>query len=372
MIKRKTKILVVDDEERIIKYIKHNLEKEGYEVFIAFNGVEALKFCKKNIPDLVLADISMPGMDGLQLLMELRRNGKTSDIPFIFLTGLSDKMEVRKGMDLGADDYLTKPFEIDDLLSAVTARLEKQKINLHKLKKTEEQLLRSEKLALMGQLSAGIVHELKNIFTPIVANIDMVLMDAKSLDSQTLTRLKKVKSSSWQAVDMLQQILEFSRKEKEFKKVKIFNSLEKSLSLLDFHLRRNKIEIIKQYANQPVYVFANAGELEQVFTNLTLNACDEMKGGGTLTISVETHEEMQDNSSASCVEIRFSDSGSGIKPEILETIFEPFFTTKAEGKGTGLGLFMSHTIIEKHGGTIDAENEPEKGAVFIIKLGIAK
>jgi two-component system cell cycle sensor histidine kinase/response regulator CckA len=240
------------------------------------------------------------------------------------------------------------------------------------LEKTRDQLVRSEKLALMGQMAAGIAHEMNNVLFPVVGNADLILMKKDTLNPEVARLAQIIYNSGWKAANMLRQILDFSRKGGEgFEKINATDPIEGALKLVEFRLRESRIEVDRQYGETAFEINGNPGHLEQVFTNLVVNAIDAMEGGGRLSVTVAKHREEQDNEPVESVEIRFIDTGTGIPDEIRETIFDPFFTTKEEGKGTGLGLFIIHSIIEKHGGVVDIESEVGKGTAFIIRLPLA-
>jgi signal transduction histidine kinase len=240
------------------------------------------------------------------------------------------------------------------------------------LEKTRDQLVRSEKLALMGQMAAGIAHEMNNVLFPVVGNADLILMKKDTLNPEVARLAQIIYDAGWKAANMLRQILDFSRKGGEgFEKINATDPIEGALKLVEFRLRESRIEVDRQYGETAFEINGNPGHLVQVFTNLVVNAIDAMEGGGRLSVTVAKHREERDNGPVESVEIRFIDTGTGIPDEISETIFDPFFTTKEEGKGTGLGLFIIHSIIEKHGGVVDIESEVGKGTAFIIRLPLA-
>ena len=242
-----------------------------------------------------------------------------------------------------------------------------------KLFKTQQQIIRADKLATMGQMAAGIAHEVNNKLTPMLGQIQLLLMGKDQLDPNTLHWLQIINDSGFKAADMLRQILDFTHKSNEsFEPVDIANLINKTVTLFDYRFRKSSVELIKQLEQEQIEVFGNAGQLEQVFTNLIGNAIDAMGESGQLTIEAAVKEEIKKEQSVSWAEINITDTGSGMDKETQESIFEPFFTTKEEGKGTGLGLFITHQIIENHGGSIDVKSEINKGTIFIIKLNLFK
>jgi len=242
-----------------------------------------------------------------------------------------------------------------------------------KLFKTQQQIIRADKLATMGQMAAGIAHEVNNKLTPMLGQVQILLMNGDQLDPKILHRLQIINDSGFKAVDMLRQILDFTRKGSEiFERVDIIYLINKIVTLFDFRFQKSNVELIKKFERARIEVLGNSGQLEQVFTNFIGNAIDAMPDGGRLTIKAIIKELTQKEQTDSWVEIQFSDTGIGIDEKTQESIFEPFFTTKEEGKGTGLGLFITYQIIENHGGIIDVESEINKGTTFTIKLKAIK
>ena len=240
-----------------------------------------------------------------------------------------------------------------------------------KLEKTQEQLVRSDKLATMGQMAAGIAHEVNNMLTPVLASLYMIEKRKDKFEPELAEIIQTANESGKRAVDMLRDILDYSRKGSEdFEEVDVTKILDKTLNLLSFKLKKGRVKLNKKYREKPVIVSANPGQLEQVFTNLCINAIDAMQvnEGGILEIGVDVVDDGGSVKSAKVVQIRFTDDGPGIPEEIKESIFEPFYTTKKEGEGTGLGLFITYGIVEKHGGLIRVDSAVGKGSTFVINL----
>ncbi len=237
------------------------------------------------------------------------------------------------------------------------------------LEMTRDQLVRSDKLATMGQMVAGISHEVNNILTPILGNVYMLRQQKDELAPDMERMLASIDEATKRAADMLRQVLDFSRKGPEkFAPTDAVALIDKVLNLLEYRLRKGQVKVHKDYGPQPVAVMANGKQIEQVIANLVINAIDALEGGGELNISIREQPEPADGTGGGSVEIRLADTGPGIPEDIRESIFEPFFSTKAEGQGTGLGLFISHGIIGKHGGILEVESEVGQGTTFSITL----
>ena len=254
-----------------------------------------------------------------------------------------------------------------DLARIFTERKEKER----QLELTKEQLARSARIALLGEMAAGIAHEINNVLTPAMGNLSVLLTDRSNLSQKAAERLEVIEESLVKASSMLKQILDLSRKKSEkIEPVNIGTILDQSLALLEYRFAENRIRLKKDLQPNLPEVQGDNAQIGQVFTNLTLNAIDAMARGGTLRIAASCHVE-ESPKKQPYMQILFEDTGCGMPTEILEHVFEPFFTTKEKGLGTGLGLFICYGIIEKHGGTMDVASGPNEGTQFKIRLPLS-
>jgi two-component system NtrC family sensor kinase len=236
-------------------------------------------------------------------------------------------------------------------------------------KKTDElnvaqaQIIRSEKLSSLGLLSAGVAHELNSPLMGILTFAQLV-RDKLPNDSPERDDLEVIISQTERCATIIRQLLDFSRENNPEKKCRDVNPvLGRCLHLVEHQALFHDIEIIENLSPTPLYVLMDAGQMQQVFLNLLVNAGEAMASGGQLTVTTRTDAEK--------VQIIVSDTGTGIPPEDLTKIFDPFFTSKEVGKGTGLGLAVSYGIIEQHGGTIDVESTVAEGTTFTITLSMS-
>jgi len=254
-----------------------------------------------------------------------------------------------------------------DLARIFAERKEKER----QLELTQQQLARSARIALVGELAAGIAHEINNILTPALGNVSLLLTDRRGLSKKVVDRLELIEESLMTASSMLHQVLDFSRKEPEKREPVDINAiLEQSLSLLEFKFAENQIGVEKDLQPDLPKLQVDDAQIGQVFTNLALNAIDAMEPGGTLRFAISHHLE-ESAKQQPHVQILVEDTGRGMPPEILDHVFEPFYTTKTKGIGTGLGLFICYGIVEKHGGTMDVASETDKGTQFKICLPVS-
>ena len=240
-----------------------------------------------------------------------------------------------------------------------------RKLATTQLKLTRDQLARSDKLASMGTMAAGIAHEVNNMLTPIMGNAYLLREVSNEVTPDMERMIANIEDATKRAAEMLRQVLDFSRKGPEtLGPTDLTGVVNRVLSLLKYRLRKGKVQVLKEYGTAPIIATGNAKQMEQVLVNLIVNAIDAMEDGGELGISINR----QKNGDTNIVEIRIADNGPGIPEDIRDSIFEPFFSTKVEGKGTGLGLFICHGIVEKHGGILEVESEVGKGTTFSITL----
>ena len=409
------KILVIDDEPEILKTIKLYLELEEYEVLTANNGQEGIEVFRQQKPPLVITDVKMPGMSGIEVLRKVKEI--ICDTEVIVVTGHGDMEISIEALRLDASDFIPKPVNIEHLLLSVERALERHEMRTRlkeytkdleglldkkagEIKDAHAMLLQSEKLASIGQLAAGVAHEINNPIGFISSNLntlegyikDIKMLMAKYKDIHSINNeermmlLEKIESLKEEVdieciLDDLDQLVEESKEGadrvkkivadlKDFSRVdhgekEFFNinqGMESTLNIVRNELKY-KAEITKEY-NEIPEIECYPQELNQVFMNLLTNAAQAIETWGKIGIKTD----LLHNNGDDFIEVKISDTGTGIKEENLNRIFDPFFTTKGVGKGTGLGLNISYKIIEKHNGEIKVESEVGKGTTFIVKL----
>lgn len=229
----------------------------------------------------------------------------------------------------------------------------------------EEQLQQREKLSSIGLLAAGVAHEVNTPLTGVSSYTQMLIGMLPDTDPKHAL-LQKVRNQAERATNIVNNLLNFSRtgNASEFTELDIKRVLDDTLQLLEPQLRGNQIRIIRDYDPDAPLVFGNAGKLQQVFTNLLLNARDAITAGGSIRIStIPSHDHS--------LIIEVADSGMGIAPENVAKIYDPFYTTKGVGRGTGLGLAVSYGIVQEHSGHIGVDSSPGHGTTFRITLPTA-
>lgn len=230
-------------------------------------------------------------------------------------------------------------------------------------KRFEKQLIQAEKLATIGLLSSGVAHELRNPLNTIDTARYFLAELPQLQEPEIKEKLGIIQKNVRRAANIINNLLEFSRySDRERESVDVNKLLDSTLALIGKELSAKNIKVVKRYQDVPT-VFFNLDGLKQVFLNLIVNAAQAMPASGSLTISTAPAAD-------DCIQVEIADTGAGISKENMQHIFSPFFTTKAVGEGTGLGLYISHTLIERDGGKITVESEPGKGTTFCVHLPV--
>ncbi|GAB1421173.1 GAF domain-containing sensor histidine kinase [Anaerolineales bacterium] len=531
---KKYTILIVDDNTSTAKMLNSVLTSYGYDTIVCHNGTDALEIANEKQPDLILLDLMMPGVDGFEVLEHLRHHERTEDLPVMMVTAIRNPASIEQGMDLGANDYITKPFDTRELVAKARSKIESyhlkrslktqtkrlealltisEQLNMrhdihelieiipfqildllpvttalvyylntnndirefasysrahtppiidhelmlsnfinqtevtfwqpdglslipnhphglispilldqqnmgcivigmdeepdqsliriivgvtqqaqlalynaqlleikthtaeqleilvnertNELKSTQQLLFRSEKLAAIGRLSAGIAHEINNPLMPIIVNLEGIIEDLEQGVDLDLKGVEEALTSAKRIQRTVKRLLQFTRPDNDIQLIReginIDLILENVLALVRKTLEQGNVQLETSF-NLSATVYGNRDQLEQVFLNLIINAIAAMPQGGTLT--TKTWQDKQS------IYVEIQDSGIGIKAETIERLFEPFTTTKSNG--TGLGLFICHGIIDQHHGHIFIESEVGQGSIFTVQLPIHK
>jgi two-component system, NtrC family, sensor kinase len=395
-------VLIVDDVEANLTVLRLLLEGERCRVVSASSGEQALRLLLRKEFAMMLLDVQMPEMDGYEVAQHVRMNPTTRDIPIIFVTATHNTDEnILRGYGSGAVDFLFKPINSVVLLSKVRIFLElhAQRKNLaranlelehananlrrtnqdledayREVKTTQAQLVQSAKMASLGELVAGIAHEINNPLSFALNHVGTTRRSLGQFRDDVLAGDRAKAEQRWQRAcarldetevglgrirDLVLKLRAFSRlDEGERKVVSIAESIQSVLMILGHRLGES-IRVVTRL-DQVDLVDCYPALLNQVLLNLVANSIDAIDGRGT--IDIETKAEQ-----ASFV-IRVTDSGCGIPSHVKERIFEPFFTTKPTGEGTGLGLSIAYSIIKKHGGTLELDPGPAGGTMATIRI----
>jgi len=346
-------LLLVEDNSDLRAFLNQALH-DDYQVVEASDGAAALKLAKEKRPDIVLSDLMMPEMDGMELCRALKADPQTSGAPFVLLTARSDLTTKLEGLDTGADDFLVKPFH----LSEVQGRLRTQL----RIRKMSEQLAHAEKLVALGTVVAGVAHEVRNplngIINALIPVKEMVGGDAPEVVELVELALGAARRVELLTLRLLQQVRAGEATQTD---VDVQESVSLAIQLLQ-HKALNGPRLVADFKGSaaPPRVFGDSSSLNQVWVNLIDNAIHAAGKGGTVRVSVR--------GDADSVQVEVSDDGPGIAAPQLKRVFDPFFTTKGVGEGTGLGLAVVRQVVTRHGGQVSVQSSPGAGARFTVTL----
>jgi len=388
-------VLVVDDTADMRALIADIL-RDDYRVLTARDGAEGLEVALRVAPDLIISDVMMPRMDGHEFCRQIKENPSTLQIPFVLVTAKADPAMKIDSLNRGADDYLTKPFDERELKARVRSLLKVRRLNQDLDKRNRElesayenltavqsQLIQSEKMSSLGQLVAGLAHEINNAINAVYNGIKPLSINARRLESLLAADASKAQGrpgnseeiqKAFQKIFSLAGVIEngASRTMKIVSDLKTFShpgnedynefdlheSLDICLNLLFGQIKHQTV-LRKEYGKVD-RVFGPSGQINQVFMNILNNAQQAIVGEGEIVVSTRQENDL--------IYVNIRDNGTGIPKEIQAKIFDPFFTTKEPGVGTGLGLSLSYGLIHKLGGSIECHSEPGEGTEFVVSF----
>ncbi len=427
------RVLAVDDDPILRMHLQRLASKFVSEIRVAADGVEALEVWRQWLPNVIVTDIFMPRMDGLELSAAIKADDPDAQI--IVITSDKDSESLQRALAIGVERYITKPVDMHLLIDAVrkcvrdqqqieelrlnrriaalTRALQEQleerkhaeetllqekaeqRVLIERLEEAHNQLLQSEKMASIGQLAAGVAHEINNpigfvnsnlgalqqyihgmlrllaayeryepyladearaALTALKQEIDITYLrdDIGDLLTESLGGLQRVKR-------IVQDLKDFSHvSDSEMQWAKLQDGLESTLNVVWNELKY-KADVVRDYGPIPE-IECIPSQLNQVFMNLLVNAAQAIEDHGTITLRTRQEGDQ--------VSVEISDTGSGIPAEIINRVFDPFFTTKPVGMGTGLGLSIAHGIVRKHNGRIEVSSTPSTGTTFKIVLPV--
>ena len=356
---KKPLILIVDDTPKNLQLLSNILHEKGYNICISTSGGRALESVNTELPDLILLDIQMPVMDGFETFRALKMNPKTKDIPVIFLTAVVEPEKILEGFELGAVDYITKPFNIPELIARVATHIE--------IKKSREKLI--ELNATKEKLFSIISHDLRGSLGSVLSLSDLLLLNMDNYSSDKIRQfVSNIYQNSKNTFELLENLLDWSRLQTErlTRKIEKHNlqSNVDNIFQLYTEIAKNKHITLQNNISPDVFVYCDIEMTKTVLRNLILNAIKFTNKQGIVSLnSIE---------SDSHIEIQVSDNGLGIVAENLPYLFsiEKNISTLGTNneKGTGLGLMLSKELIEKQGGSIWVESELGKGSTFKFTL----
>ncbi|MDD5284447.1 MAG: response regulator [Desulfuromonadaceae bacterium] len=364
-------ILFVEDEPATREQVSRVLATLGYHLVVAENGKEGLDSYIENPADIILTDIMMPKMNGLEMARRIR--AISSDAQIVCMTAFSDTSDLIEAIEIGVNQFVLKPVEFSHLLTALdrcreVIELKKRHRNL------EAEKLRARKMEAIGILAGGMAHDFNNLLQVILGYVSLARMNAEP-GSKTFELLGIAENASETARELGKRLLIFAKGGDAHTQTTDIKPLIRTA--IDEELSGSGVNYsIEMQENLPP-LRVDIEQIKQVFAQLAANAREAMHQGGLLRISASTISISREDSlpiePGEYLHIVFEDSGVGIKPEDLPNIFDPYFTTKEMGcqKGMGLGLALSHSIIRHHKGQILAESTPGEGTLMHIYLPVS-
>lgn len=367
----KSLVLIVDDSPHNLQVLGNMLKQHGYHLAFAQNGLQALDFVKTKQPEIILLDIMMPGIDGFEVCRQLKQDTTLSNIPVIFLTAKAEKDSIIQGLELGAVDYITKPFNAKELITRVNTHLELKTAKDVIVRQQEELQLKLEELkqanATKDKFFSIIAHDLKNLFNALLFYSDRIVVN-QNIDADKKIDLQIIQIASKKGYNLLKNLLEWSKmqtgritwKPAQYNLTEI---IAENIALSSTHAKTKHIEVFSEIL-ETTSVFADKNMLNTIIRNLLSNAIKFTPENGNIQISSQEQEAY--------VEISISDTGVGLKPEDIDKLFradiDHITIGTGEEKGTGLGLILCKEFVEKNLGTIGVESEFGKGSRFYIRL----
>ena len=361
------RVLVVDDERDFTDLLSERLRTRGMEVRTAYNGQEALGVARTFAPEVVVLDITMPGMSGLETMEALRSEKPAPEV--ILLTADTTLVTAVAGMKGGARDYLTKPTDIDTLVSAIGEAEGRRMEGL-----SRQRMAETAKLAALGELATGVAHEINNPLQVMLNEVGWIeeVLDEAALEEnnrkQILESLDLVRHQALRCKAITSKLLTLRcALDAKGATRNLPDLVQDVLEARRPHIERLGVRIEKDWPEQLRDLQLPDSEWGQVLGNLVDNALDALES----TPAEERALAIQAGVDDSELVISVQDTGCGMEEHLLTRIFEPFFSTKEVGKGIGLGLAICHGIIEAMGGSISVRSTPGHGSTFTITVPMA-
>jgi two-component system, NtrC family, sensor kinase len=366
------RLLLVDDEADFRRAIARRLTKRGITPAEAANGEECLQLLAEQPMDVVVLDVKMPGMNGIEVLARIKEKHPETEV--ILLTGHATTPDGVAGIKSGAFDYLTKPIELEQLVSKIQQahdkilRAAEKKREATYRARMEQQMIATERLASLGTLATGVAHEINNPLAIIKESagwMRLILKNPQMADIPRREDLEKAIGKIENAIERARRITHqllgsVQRQEAAVVEVHLPALVTETLELLHREIVNRNVSVQRQVSPEAETVWSDPYQLRQVLINLLSNAVQASADGGRIEVRLQPHGEG--------IALEIADTGKGIPKENLVKIFEPFFSTKPPGEGTGLGLFVTRGIVEKLGGRITVKSRLGAGACFRVEL----
>jgi len=375
-------ILIVDDEPDMLNFIAKIISNEGYKIILAKDGKNAIDLARQNIPDIIILDLMLPEIDGLGVCKILKEDPKLQFSKIILLTAKADEESKIQALKNGADDFITKPFSNSDILTRIENLLQNQKLfkvisgdlevtkddlkkSLGDLKKMQQKLINSEKLNVIGNLTAGIIHEINNPLNYTLTGVELLKRNEVAMqDEEIKDIILDIEDGANRIRNIVLDLKSFAYpKEGEMKKeFLVYESIKSAIKITSYD--NKEVKMINKI-NPELRALGSINHITQVVINLIVNATKAIKDSQNSTSGKIEIDSVEENGQ---IIIRIADNGKGMSQETIDQIFTPFFTTKKIGEGVGLGLDICKTIIKNHNGELKVQSQEGLGAIFSFSL----
>ncbi len=358
--KQQPKILVVDDQPINIKLLQRKLERQGMDVYVAYNGRECLDTVEETKPDLILLDIMMPEMDGIETCQRLKSNPVTETIPIIFITAKASKEGKLEGLDAGAVDYITKPIDLDETLARVRTQLRLQEMFRENLK-LQERLGDARKAAAVGAITQGIAHNLNNLLGVVVGYLDLIKNGHDSPD-MVKRSVGLMDHAITRMVNIIRQLGTIANNERhELAALSVPDLIESSIERFKEEYEVPAEVVVESTLEGDTRISANAETFEIILGKLLINAWESYaKDTESDKRPIKLTAGIQREKGPAMLELKVIDEGEGIDSEVTDTLFEPFITTKTS-VGRGMGLTIARHTIRNLEGELHLKENADRG-----------
>ena len=348
---KKNKILIVDDAPDTVELLRKRFRAEGYDTDQAYNGEEGLQKVSEYNPDLLVLDVMMPIMDGYEVCKRMKADEKTKYIPILMLTAKGEIDHKVKGLDIGADDYMAKPFDYKELSARIRSLLS--------IKATHEKKVETEKTGALEQMIDEVAHEIRNPLTSIGGFARKVFQKLPE-DDPNRKYMQMIIEDVAVLEEMIRQLIELKSMEISQKESANINEIVlDSLKVFEKEFTDKNIKVTTELMNDPPLLSIDKKLMKRAFCNMIKNAVEAMETTEkNLTISTMTGSEN--------LRVQITDTGKGIEKEKIKNIFDPMVSSKMYSPG--LGLTFALKIVQYHNGTISVDSEPGKGTTFTVRL----
>ncbi len=372
----KFKILIVDDKTDNIEVAASALAPEGFTLLFAQSGADCLRIAEKEQPDLILLDIMMPEMDGVETCRILKENPATAHIAVIFLTAKIDDETLSNSFAAGGDDYISKPFSSTSLLARVYNQL-RIIYKREALIQAQERLANAEKDQLLGLLAGGIAHDFNNQLNGIMGFSDLI--KDRTTDDKIIRLADLITECGERCATLTNNLLAFAGKGKyQMTQINISSLLKNTVG--NVLSKYPHVQLVMNNVATSTTIVGDNTQISSVFEAVIINALEAMSkdSGGILTIDISDWDMVvpkvahvvKHPGDSNFLEIKVSDTGIGISEEDIVHVFEPFFTTKDLSSGGGMSLAAANGIVDNHGGAIYIQSIEGKGTAVIILLPV--